>query len=134
MKKEKTRKEENKKELDKLNNIQKLLSQESALLADSIVFKKYYNSIQHIRITEIYSPEVILNDEFIDENGLYAFTIEAKAPENIIYTLNNKFLVDIKEKNILIQKNKEKFVKQKMDFMIKRLLIIRNSMINSFLD
>ena len=134
MKKEKTRKEENKKELDKLNNIQKLLSQESALLADSIVFKKYYNSIQHIRITEIYSPEVILNDEFIDENGLYAFTIEAKAPENIIYTLNNKFLVDIKEKNILIQKNKEKFVKQKMDFMIKRLLIIRNSMINSFFD
>ena len=134
IKKEKTRKEENKKELDNLNNIQKLLSQESALLADSIVFKKYYNSLQHIRITEIYGPEVILNDEFIDENGLYAFTIEAKAPENIIYTLNNKFLVDIKEKNISIQKNKERFVKQKMDFMIKRLLIIRNSMINSFLD
>ena len=34
----------------------------------------------------------------------------------------------------MIQKNKEKFVKQKMDFMIKRLLIIRNSMINSFFD
>ena len=133
-KKELKKKEENKKDLDNLNNIQKLLSEESELLTDSIVFKKYYYSLQYIRITEIYSPEVILNDEFIDENGLYAFTIEAKAPENIIYTLNNKFLMDFNEKNISIQKNKEKFLKQKMDLMIKRLLIIRNSLINTFFD
>ena len=70
----------------------------------------------------------------MDENGVYAFTIEAKAPENIIYTLNNKFLVDINERNISIQKNKEKFVKLKMEFMIRRLLIIRNSLISSFFD
>ena len=133
-KKEKKKKEENKKDMETLNNIQKLLSEESALLAESIVFKKYYYSTQLLRITEIYSPEVILNDEYVDENGLYAFTIEAKAPENIIYTLNNKFLGDINEKNASIQKNKEKFVKQKMDFMIKRLLIIRNSLIYSFFD
>ena len=134
IKKEKNKKEEKRKDIDNLNNIQKILNEESALLAESIAFKKYYYSIQHLRITEIYSPEVILNDEFLDENGVYAFTIEAKAPENIIYTLNNKFLVDINERNISIQKNKEKFVKLKMEFMIRRLLIIRNSLISSFFD
>ena len=133
-KKESKKKEEKKNELNKLTDIQKILTQESALLAESIQFKKYYYTLQFIRITEIYSPEVILNDEFVDENGLYAFTIEAKAPENIIYTLKNKFLVDFNEKNISIQKNKEKYLKQKMDLMIKRLLIIRNSLINSFFD
>ena len=133
-KKESKKKEEKKNEINKLTDIQKILTEESALLAESIQFKKYYNTLQFIRITEIYSPEVILNDEFVDENGLYAFTIEAKAPENIIYTLQNKFLVDFNEKNISIQKNKEKYLKQKMDLMIKRLLIIRNSLINSFFD
>ena len=132
--KEEKKKQENKKKLNSLNDIQKLISKESALLAESIVFKKYYFTQQFIRVSEIYCPEIIINDEYTDENGLYAFTIEAKSPENIIYTLNNKFLVDINEKNASIQKNKEKFVKQKMDFMIKRLLIIRNSMINSFFD
>ena len=134
IKKEAKKKEENKNNLDNYNDIQKLISQESALLAESIGFKKFYFSLQFIRINEIYCPEVILNDEYIDENGLYAFTIEAKAPENTIYTLHNKFLVDLNEKNISIQKNKEKFLKKKMDLMIKRLLIIRNSLINSFLD
>ena len=134
IKKEIKKKEENKKTLNNLIDLQRIISQESALLAESIVFKKYYFSLQFIRINEIYCPEVILNDEYIDENGLYAFTIEAKSPENTIYTLHNRFLVDINEKNISIQKNKEKFLKQKMDLMIKRLLIIRNSLINSFLD
>ena len=133
-KKEAKKKEENKNNLNNYNDIQKLISQESALLGESIGFKKFYFSLQFIRINEIYCPEVILNDEYIDENGLYAFTIEAKAPENTIYTLHNRFLVDLNEKNISIQKNKEKFLKQKMDLMIKRLLIIRNSLINSFLD
>ena len=133
-KKEAKKKEENKNNLNNYNDIQKLISQESALLAESIGFKKFYFSLQFIRINEIYCPEVILNDEYIDENGLYAFTIEAKAPENTIYTLHNRFLVDLNEKNISIQKNKEKFLKKKMDLMIKRLLIIRNSLINSFLD
>ena len=132
--KEEKKKQENKKKLNSLNDIQKLISKENALLAESIVFKKYYFTQQFIRVNEIYCPEIIINDEYTDENGLYAFTIEAKSPENIIFTLNNKFLVDIKEKNISIQKNKEKFIKQKMDLMIKRLLIIRNSLINSFFD
>jgi len=133
-KKDAKKKEEKKNKLNDLNDLQKLLSQESALLAESISFKKYYFTTQHIRINEIYCPEFIINDEYIDENGVYAFTIEAKSPENTIYTLDNKFLVDINEKNISIQKNKEKFLKQKMDLMIKRLLIIRNSLINSFFD
>ena len=132
--KEDKKKEEKKNSLTNANDIQKLISEESTLLNESISFKKYYYSTQYLRISEIYCPEVVLNDEFLNERGFYAFTIEAKAPENIIYTLNNKFLVDINEKNISIQKNREKFLKQKMNVMVKRLLIIRNSLINSFFD
>ena len=131
----KSQKNEGKKnELNKLIDIQKALNEESSLLSGSIQFKKYYHSLQYIKIAEIYSPEIILSDEFVNENGLYAFTIEARAYENIIYTLKNKFLVDIHDKTISIQKNKEKFLKHKMNFMLKRLLIIRNSLINMFYD
>ena len=133
-KKDENKKEEKKNKMNDFNDLQKILSQESALLAESISFKKYYFTPQYIRINEIYCPEVIINDEYTDENGVYAFTIEAKSPENTIYTLDNKFLVDINEKNISIQKNKEKFLKQKIDLMVKRLLIIRNSLINQFFD
>ena len=44
----------------------------------------------------------------MDDNGLFAFSIEAKAPENIIYTLNNKFYIDLKNKNISVKKNQDK--------------------------
>ena len=128
------KKEEKKSGLNKLIDIQKTLNEDSSLLIESSQFKKYYHSLQYIKIAEIYSPDIILSDEFVNENGLYAFTIEAKSYENIIYTLKNKFLVDIHDKAISIQKNKEKFLKQKMKFMLKRLLIIRNSLINLYYD
>ena len=111
-----------------------IMNEENLLLNDNIVFNKYYYSQQFIRIAEISCPEVIINEEYMDEKGLFAFSIEAKAPENIIYTLNNKFYIDLKTKNISVKKNQDKLLSKKIFVMIQRLLIIRNSLINSFFD
>ena len=115
-------------------NVINIMNEENMLLNDNIIFNKYYYSQQFIRIAEISCPEVIINEEYMDENGLFAFSIEAKAPENIIYTLNNKFYIDLKTKNISVKKNQDKLLSKKINVMIQRLLIIRNSLINSFFD
>ena len=115
-------------------NVLNIMNEENSLLNDNMIFKKYYYSQQSIRIAEISCPEVIINDEYMDDNGLFAFSIEAKAPENIIYTLSNKFYIDLKNKNISVKKNQDKLLSKKINLMIQRLLIIRNSMISSFFD
>ena len=115
-------------------NVINLMNEENTLLNDNIIFKKFYYSKQFIRIAEISCPEVIINEEYMDENGVFAFSIEAKAPENIIYTLNNQFYDDLKNKNISVKKNQDKLLSKKINLMIQRLLIIRNSLISSFFD
>ena len=111
-----------------------IMNEENSLLTDNFFFKRYYYSQQYIRIAEISCPEVIMNEEYMDDNGLFAFSIEAKAPENIIYTLNNSFYFDLKDKNLSVKKNQDKLLSKKINLMIQRLLIIRNSLINSFFD
>jgi hypothetical protein len=115
-------------------NILNIVNEENSLLNDNIIFKKYYYSQQSIRIAQISCPEVIMNEEFLDDNGVFAFSLEAKSPENIIYTLKNSFYFDLKNKNISVKKNHDKLLSKKINFMIQRLLIIRNSMISSFFD
>ena len=115
-------------------NVLNIMNEENSLLNDNIIFKKFYNSQQFIRIADIACPEVIINDEYLDDNGLFAFSIESKAPENIIYTLSNSFYFDLKNKNISVKKNQDKLLSEKINLMIERLLIIRNSLINSFFD
>ena len=141
-KKNKNNNKENNINLNEIKNKYKLLFQdvinimneENSLLNDNMIFKKYYNSQQCIRVAEFSCPEVIMNEEYLDENGLFAFSIEAKAPENVIYTLSNSFYFDLKSKNISVKKNQDKLLAEKMNIMIQRLLIIRNSLINSFFD
>ena len=115
-------------------NVINIMNEENSLLNDNIIFKKFYNSQQVIRIADITCPEVIINEEYLDENGLFAFSIESKSPENIIYTLSNNFYVDLKSKNLSVKKNQDRLLTEKMSLMVQRLLIIRNSMINSFFD
>ena len=115
-------------------NVINIMNEENMLLNDNIIFKKYYYSQQFIRIAEISCPEVIINEEYLDDNGLFAFSIEAKSPENIIYTLSNSFYDDLKEKNISVRKNQDRLLSKKINVMIHRLLIVRNSLISSFFD
>ena len=143
--KNKKNKKENKSNITRMNdiknqnklliqNIVKIKNEENFLLNDNIKFKKFYFSHQNIRISEISCPDVIINEEYIDENGLFAFSIEAKSPENVIYTLNNKFYYDLQKKNISVKINQDYLLSKKMNLMIQRLLIIRNSMISTFFD
>jgi iron complex outermembrane receptor protein len=115
-------------------NVINIMNEENSLLNDNIIFKKFYNSQQIIRIADITCPEIIINEEYLDDNGLFAFSIESKSPENIIYTLSNSFYIDLKSKNLSVKKNQDRLLTEKMGLMVQRLLIIRNSMINSFFD
>ena len=117
-----------------IKNVLKIMNEENSLLNDNIIFKKFYYSQQLIRISEISCPDIILNDEYLDDNGSFAFSIEAKAPENIIYTMSNKFYSNLRNKNISVKINQGKLLYKKINLMLQRLLIIRNSMINSFFD
>ena len=117
-----------------IQNVINIMNEENLLINDNMIFKKFYNTQQYIRVADISCPEVIINDEYLDENGLFAFSIESKAPENIIYTLSNTFYFDLINKNISVKKNQDKLMSEKMNLMIERLLIIRNSLINSFFD
>ena len=117
-----------------IKNVLKIMNEENSLLNDNIIFKKFYYSQQLIRISEISCPDIILNDEYLDDNGSFAFSIEAKAPENIIYTMSNKFYSNLRNKNISVKINQSKLLYKKINLMLQRLLIIRNSMINSFFD
>ena len=117
-----------------IQNVLKIMNEENSLLNDNIIFKKFYYSQQLIRISEISCPDIILNDEYLDDSGSFAFSIEAKAPENIIFTMSNKFYFNLRNKNISVKINQDKLLYKKINLMLQRLLIIRNSMINSFFD
>ena len=117
-----------------IQNVLKIMNEENSLLNDNIIFKKFYYSQQLIRISEISCPDIILNDEYLDDNGSFAFSIEAKAPENIIFIMSNKFYFNLRDKNISVKMNQDKLLYKKINLMLQRLLIIRNSMINSFFD
>lgn len=100
----------------------------------NLKFKKFYVNEVYIRITDITCPDIVGYKEYVDENGLYAFTIETKSPENIIYILENKFYNELQSKNVIVKKNQKELLEKKINVMIQRLLIIRNSLVNSFFD
>ena len=111
-----------------------IINVEESKLNDNFIFKKFYTEEQLLRITEISCPEVFINTDYLDEKGNFAFSIEAKEPENVIYKMSNKFYTDLLSRNFSVRENHEKLLHKKLSIMIHRLLITRNSLINSFLD
>ena len=132
--KNKVSEEENNKYNKLLKKTKKLMSEAKALMNENIKFKKFYLSEIFIRVTDISCPDIVGYKEYIDENGLYAFSIETKSPENIIFTLENKFYSDLQHKNYTVRKNQKELLAKKIDVIIQRLIIIRNSLFNSFFD
>ena len=117
-----------------LRRTQKIINEANSLMNQNLKFKKFYVNEVYIRITEITCPDIVGYKEYVDENGLYAFTIETKSPENIIYILENKFYNELQSKNVIVKKNQKELLEKKINVMIQRLLIIRNSLVNSFFD
>ena len=126
--------EETKKYNRLLKQTKNMINEAKILMNDNIKFKKYYLSEIFIRVTDISCPDIIGYKEYIGENGLYAFSIETKSPENIIFSLDNKFYSDLLQRNCTVRNNQKKLLEKKIDAMIQRLLIIRNSLVNSFFD
>ena len=116
-----------------LKKISKIMNEAKSMMNENLKFKKFYISEVFIRVTDITCPDIVGSKEYIDENGLYAFTIETKSPENIIYILENKIYSEL-QKNVIVKKNQKELLEKKLNVMIQRLLIIRNSLVNSFFD
>ena len=112
----------------------KNIGEENKILIDNIAFRNFYYSETQIKITEIDCPDVIGYDELIGEDGLYAFSIQAKTIENIIYTMDYKFYTDLSNKNSSVKNHHEDLMGVKLDLIIKRLIKIRNNEISSFFN
>ena len=117
-----------------LRKTQKIINEATSIMNQNLKFKKFYVNEVYIRITDITCPDIVGYKEYVDENGFYAFTIETKSPENIIYILENKFYNELQSKNVIVKKNQKELLEKKINVMIQRLLIIRNSLVNSFFD
>ena len=117
-----------------LKKITKLSEKTQFLINENKKFAKFYNNEMNIRVTELSSPDIIGIKEYVNEKGLYSFTIEARSTENIYYILDNKLLSAILHKNQQIKQNEEEFSEKKVNVMINRLIILRNCLVQYFFN
>ena len=119
---------------DIINSLTKSNEEVKKLERDNIQFKNYYYTESLIKISEIGCPDIIGYEELIGEDELYAFSVQAKTLENIIYTIDYNFYKDLFNKSVSVQKHHENLIYLKLDVIIKRLLKIRNNAISSFFN
>ena len=124
--------EKTKKYLELLKEITKIITNTKTLINENPKFEKFYNSEMNLRVTELSGPDIIGFKEYVNEQGLYSFTIEARSTENIYYMLDNKFYSQILHKNNTIRKNQVQFSEKKIYVMIHRLMILRNCLVKYF--
>jgi len=115
-------------------SLSKSVEEEKKLIRDNMPFKNFYYTESLIRISEISCPDITGYYELVDENGLYAFSVQAKTNENIIYTMELNFYNDLYSKNNTVQKHHEELLIVKLDLILRRLLKIRNNTLSSFFN
>ena len=109
------------------------VEKEKNILAKSSDFKSVFFKDSLIKISEIGCPDITGFEELIGKEGLYAFSLQAKDLENIIYSLDINFYKELYQKNPSVQKRHDHIIKIKLDLIIKRLLKIRDNIISTFL-
>ena len=109
------------------------VEKEKNILTKSSDFKSVFFKDSLIKISEIGCPDITGFEELIGKEGLYAFSLQAKDLENIIYSLDINFYKELYQKNPSVQKRHDHIIKIKLDLIIKRLLKIRNNIISTFL-
>ena len=122
---------------NKKANIEKVEMSERecrAIMKDNIKFRKFYNSKELIRIREIQCPDIVGLSDFIDDNGENAFTVECKSPKGELFELSMNFYNEMLAKDVTVRTNEADFLNKKYDIVTARLLVIRNSKIQSFFD
>ena len=115
-------------------SLSKNVEEEKKLIRDNMPFKNFYYTESLIRISEISCPDITGYYELVDENGLYAFSVQAKTNENIIYTMELNFYNDLYSKNNTVQKHHEELLIVKLDLILRRLLKIRDNTLSSFFN
>ena len=117
-----------------LISLRKNDEKQKALLKKNSNFQKLFTKENLMKISEMSCPDISGFEEIIGKDGVYAFSLQAKTMENIIYTLEFNFYKELYNKNPLIQKRHNYIIKIKLDFIIKRLFKIRNNIISSFFN
>ena len=126
--------EETKKYQKLMKAIIKISKKTQLLINENPKFETFYKREINIKVTELSSPDIIGFKEYVNEKGVYSFTIETRSTENIFYILDNKLYSEILHKNITIRKNQKEFQAKKINVMIFRLMILRNCLVNFFLE
>ena len=117
-----------------INKIISSLKYTNKLIMNNKEFKNFYFSKNYYKIGVISYPDIIGYNEYLDQNGLYAFSIEPKTFNNDIFLLKNAFYEDIIKKNEIVKKNQEEIFYSKLDLLSERIYNMRKTEISSFLD
>jgi hypothetical protein len=117
-----------------INKIFLMLKETNKLIMENERFKNYYFSKNIYKVGVLSNPDIIGYNEYLDQNGLYAFNIEPITLNNDVFLLKNAFYEDIVKKNEIVKNNQEEIFYSKLDLLFERLYNMRNAEINSFLD
>ena len=127
----------NKKIRDRKNNINKvliMLKETNKLISENEIFKNFYFSKNIYKIGKISYPDIIGYNEYLDQGGLYAFSIEPRTLSNDVFLLKNEFYEDIVRENEIVRNNQEEILYSKLDLLFERLYNMRNTEISTFLE
>ena len=119
---------------DILNSLKQSIQNEKKIIKKNSNFQKLYSKETLMKISEMNCPDITGFEETIGKDGLYAFSLEAKTIENVIFCLDFNFYKELYDKNPLIQKRHNYIIQIKLDLIIKRLTKIRNNIISSFFN
>ena len=117
-----------------INKVILMLKETNKLIMENQAFKNFYFSKNHYKIGKISYPDIIGYNEYLDQNGLYAFSSEPMTISNDVFLLKNAFYEDIIKKNEIVKNNQEEIFYSKLDLLFERLYNMRNIEISTFLE
>ncbi len=96
-------------------------------------FKKFMEEKHFIKLFTFSSLEVIGIDTYINlENGNSFYDIECSSIHSEILSLSKEFFEDLKNENYIVKKNNFDIIEEKNIKFVKRFMVIRENIFNSF--
>ena len=123
-----------KKNDETINKIILSLKSTNKLLIANEKFRNYYFSKNNFKVGEISCPDIIGYNEYLDEDGKYAFSIESKSIQSDFFLLKNDFYEDIMNTNKIVKINQEEMYFSKLNVILERLYNMRRIAIKSFME
>ena len=117
-----------------INKIIYSLKITNKLLMANEKFRNYYFSKNNFKVGEISCPDIIGYNEYLDEEGKYAFSIESKSIKSEFFLLKYDFYEEIMNQNKIVKNNQDEIYLSKLNVIIERLYNMRKTTINSFME